>query len=279
MPSSQVKNRRRADEAQRAHEVKRQGALWVRVMLGAALTVGAAVGAHAAYTWALSAPELALHRVSFAGLERASEAELLKLAGLAPGQNLLALDVPLAERAMAAHPWVKAVDVTRHLPHGLEVRVVERVAAAVAPLGELYLVDRQGVPFKRVQPGDAVDLPLVSGVDRDAYVARPEEAAARLCEALDLAEAYVQSPAARGWPLSEVRVADDGLTLVVGKAGQEIHMGEGATAEKLARLARVRAALEGRALVAEVIHLDNRTRPGWVAIKTSDPASERSGAR
>jgi hypothetical protein len=40
-------------------------------------------------------------------------------------------------------------------------------------------------------------------------------------------------------------------------------------AAKLARLARVQKALHARALVAEVIRLDNRARPAWVAVQVA----------
>ncbi|HYO69285.1 MAG TPA: cell division protein FtsQ, partial [Archangium sp.] len=43
------------------------------------------------------------------------------------------------------------------------------------------------------------------------------------------------------------------------------------------RLSRVREELRARGLSAEVIHLENRARPGWVAVKISSPVSERNG--
>ena len=57
-----------------------------------------------------------------------------------------------------------------------------------------------------------------------------------------------------------------------------VRLGEGETDVKLQRLSRVREELKSRGLSAEVIHLDNRARPGWVAVKLSSSASERSGA-
>jgi cell division protein FtsQ len=77
--------------------------------------------------------------------------------------------------------------------------------------------------------------------------------------------------------LSEVRVAAEGLVLVLAD-GTEARLGEGDTDAKLQRLSRVREELRARGLSAEVIHLENRARPGWVAVKLSSPASERSGA-
>ena len=49
--------------------------------------------------------------------------------------------------------------------------------------------------------------------------------------------------------------------------GQEIEFGEGDVLPKLGRLARVRKELHARSMVAEVIRLDNRTRPSWVAVQ------------
>lgn len=289
MAIGRSKNRRRADAGRKTQEValavRRHGGSLVRVALAVALTAGGLAGGVRLYQWVRSSPQFAVEQISFTGLHRASEGELLRLAGLAAGQNLFTLDMAAASRAMAAHPWVRSVELERHFPRGLSVRVEEHVPAAMVVLGDLYLVDREGEPFRRVQPGDVEDLPLLSGVDREAYVAQSLATATRLREALEVAEAYAASPAGRGARLSEVRMEEDGLTLVVGKTGQEIRLGEGETAQKLARLLRVRAALESRALVADVIHLENRARSGWVAVKLTDgflvpgPASERSGGR
>ncbi len=57
--------------------------------------------------------------ITFEGCKRANETDLLKLAALFPGQNVFAVDVGLTERAMAQHPWVKSVEVERHLPSGI----------------------------------------------------------------------------------------------------------------------------------------------------------------
>lgn len=275
------KNRRRVDAAQRRQEVtgavRRHAGTVLRALLAVALTAGLAYGGYFAWGWARTSPAFALEQLTFHGLHRATEVELAKLSGLAPGQNLFVLDTAALEKAMAAHPWVRSVKVSRRFPHGVAVQVEEHVPAAMVVLGDLYLLDREGEPFKRLQPGDAVDLPLVSGVDRDAYVAHPEAVEARLREALATLSAYADSPAGKGAPLSELRLGDDGMALVVGKGGQEILLGEGDVAEKLSRLAQVKQALQSRQLSAEIIHLENRARPGWVAVKLSASTPERAG--
>lgn len=274
MALGRAKNRRRADARERAEEVRgavrQHGGTAFRLVVSILVTASVVYGGYRSWGWALTSPTFALSTISFTGLHRAKEAELLKLGSLNAGQNLFQLDTAATAKAMAAHPWVKKVDVTRHFPSALSVEVEERVPAGMVVLGDLYLVDADGEPFRRVQAGDSVDLPLLSGVDRDAYVAAPAETTRKMREAVEVADQYAKSDAGRGLRLSEVRIGDDvggGLTLVVGKTGEEIRLGQGDVGQKLARLAEVRAALASRQLSAEVIHLDNRQRPGWVAVR------------
>ncbi|MCY1043441.1 FtsQ-type POTRA domain-containing protein [Corallococcus sp. bb12-1] len=227
--------------------------------------------------WARVSPRFALESVTFTGLERASRPELLKLSGLAAGQNLWSLDAAALAKAMGQHPWVRTVEVTRRFPRGVSVEVSEHAPAALVVLGDLYVLDEEGEPFKRVTPGDGLDLPLVTGLERDAYVADADAVRARFREALDVTRAYARLLPGRSERLSEVRLENSGLALVTA-TGQEVRLGAGDTEVKLQRLARVRRELSTRGLAAEIIRLDNRARPGWVAVRLSSGSdSVRSG--
>ena len=283
MALSRAKNRRRADSTQRTAAVK--GAVsahgpWLARLLVLALGAAAVFfGSQASYQWARTTPYFALQRVSFRGLSMATETELLRLAALGPGQNLIALDVGALERAMATHPWVKRVSVARQFPNGVTVELVEHVPEAIVALADLYLLDSDGEPFKRVRAGDALDLPLVSGIDRDAYMRDPEPVKAQLRSALDVMRAYAASEAGKASALSEARIEGEEVTLVLSGTGQEIRLGDGSVLDvekKLAKLLRIKTELSKRGFVAQVIHLDNRLRSGWVTVKVSAPGSERN---
>lgn len=246
-------------------------ALWLltlTVALGLALRAGAG--------WARTSPRFALKTITFEGTHHASQQELLRASGLSAGQNLFDLDLEALERAIDAHPWIRSAKVTRHFPGGLSVHVEEHQPMAVVSLGELYLLDDRGEPFKKLQSDDALDLPLVTGVDREDYVKRPDGIASQLKQALEVAQSYSDSEGGRGEPLSEIRMTGEGVTLVTGEAGKEIHFGDGAIglSDKLERLARIRAELQRRGVEAEVIRLDNRSRPGWVAVKLQKAAAQ-----
>jgi len=281
MAFGRSKNRRRQDTAQRNEAVKTvvrsQGPGVVKVVALTLVTGLLVWGGVELRRWALVSPRFELAAVSFSGLQRASRVELLRLAALTKGQNLWTLEVGALERAMLQHPWVKKVEVTRRFPNRVSVEVSEHVPEALAVMGELYVLDEEGEPFKRVTPGDGLDLPLVTGVDREGYVTDPAVARQRFQAALEVARAYAKESPGKPERLSEVRMDGRDVTLVAA-SGQEVRLGEGNSEVKLQRLGRVRRELGARGLAAEIIHLDNRARPGWVAVKLSSPVSERNGS-
>lgn len=280
MPLGKSKNRRRVDTAQRKAvvqgAVQAHGRSALKLFWVIAFTVAVGWGGFAAQRWARSAPVFGLRRTLITGNTRASRQELIKLSGLGLGQNLFSLDLRALERALSAHPWVRRVELERHFPNALAIEVVEHVPSAMVVLGDLYVVDEEGEPFKRLVPQDGLDLPLITGIDREAYVKDESAARQRFLSALDVAKQYAASHPGRRERLSELRLDSGGVSLMTAQ-GLEIRLGEGALEDKLARLSRVRRELSARGLQAERIHLDNRARPGWVAVKLSSPVSEKSG--
>ncbi|HTS82113.1 MAG TPA: FtsQ-type POTRA domain-containing protein [Myxococcaceae bacterium] len=222
--------------------------------------------------WASASPRFALRTVKVRGLHRATENELLLLAGVAPGDNLWELQTAAVAQAMGAHPWVRSVEVTRSLPDTLEIRVEERAAVALASLGDLYVVDADGAPFKRVSPAESLDLPLLTGLTREAAEKDPAAIAPRLREALAVADAYQR--AFERPRLSEIQIGEAGFELVA-TDGVRVVLGRDDLDGQLRRLRRVREELQQRGLLAAAIHLENRVRPGWVAVQIQPGARAR----
>jgi cell division protein FtsQ len=281
MGFTRQKNRRKADSSARRAPAPARFKTLGRSLLYAFLTLvllaGLTTAGKLGFDWALKTDRLGLQTVSFHGNKRATANELSRLANLAVGQNLLSMDLAAMEKSIRTHPWIRDVELQRHFPHALSIRVKERLPAAMITLGELYILDEEGEPFKRLGAQDPVDLPLVTGLDREDFLKAREATKTRLRKALDIIAAYEASNVSHGEPLSEVRLEDGGVTVITGPHGQEIRMGDSATTEKLARLAKVRTELGRRGVEGQVIHLDNRSRPGWVAVKLAIPGSERTG--
>ncbi len=264
------RNRRRPDAQQRRAKLKlacgRLARLAAKGVLLIALGAGAVAGSVFTYRWALRSPQLALTTISFRGLRQATEAELLQLTGLSIGENIFRVDCSGLEQAVASHPWVRRAEVQRRVPHELLIQVDEFKAIAIVSLGQLYLLNAEGRPFKRVQPSDSMDLPRVTGISREQYLREPETASARLQQATEMMADYRRLDPTD--PPSELRLEATGITLI-SQSGVEIHFGEGERAAKFARLRRIRSELSRRGLLAQGIRLDNRVRPGWIAVRPS----------
>ncbi len=260
-------NRRRVDrvpgERRRRLAALALDALWP--LAGAGAVVLAAL---VAWRVAVLGGLLRIHVVRFVGLARATPAELLELSPVQRGDHVLLADTDLVAAALRRHPWVAAVEVARELPSTLVVRVVERRPAALVDLGGLYLVDDKGEVFKRAVPGDGLDLPVVTGISREAWIERRAEVEPLLSAALALLARWAERGLDRTAPVSEIHIDPDfGTTLWAGEDGLEVRLGHGDLPEKLDRLERVLSALAADGQRAEVLHLDNRRRPDWVAVR------------
>jgi cell division protein FtsQ len=119
-----------------------------------------------AYSCLMSTSCFKVKEVSVRGLKELTEKEILTLAAIPSQQNLLALNTEALVKRVSANPWVKNVYVGRELPDRLVLEVRERTPVAmVKRASDLYLMDNEGVAFKRVSRGDDVDLPLLAGID------------------------------------------------------------------------------------------------------------------
>jgi cell division protein FtsQ len=263
---AQTRNRRRVD---RASEPAGTGAAGRgRLLLGLATLGLAALTVALAWRGLERTHAFAIRTITFEGLSRATADELLALSPVKPGDHLLLSDVDGMEAALERSPWVRHVEAHRRWPPALLVKVTERKAAALIDLGGLYLVDGQAEVFKRAAPGDGLDLPVITGISRAEFLARRSAVVPVMAGALALARSWKTA----GWdaavPLSEIHVDPwDGTTIYVGDEGTEVRLGSGDLPAKLSRLRQVLAALRADGKKAEVLHLDNRLHPSWVAVR------------
>lgn len=263
--------RRAAAEAERSAFKNALDAA-LRTLAAAALSAAISLGAWQAWRWATGSPLFAVREIRFEGLVHATDGDLLRRSGLAPGQNLFRVDLARAARAIESHPWVAAVRIDRRLPGALVIEVREHRPAALVQLGSLYLFDDEGRLFKRAAPDDGLDLPIITGLPREAWLERRPELQLRLLAALHLLDTWRSA----GMPvsaLSELRLDEGGaFTLFVhdGELVQEIRLGADNLSLKLRRLAEVRAALSRRGERATRIDLDNPARPDQAAATLAD---------
>ena len=78
----------------------------------------------------LRSPVFAAHDITVGGEHRLTQQRVLRIAGIAEGQNVVTFDAEEARRRLEADPWVASAEVTRRLPDTITVRITERVPVA-----------------------------------------------------------------------------------------------------------------------------------------------------
>jgi cell division protein FtsQ len=246
--------------------VGQQLALVGKAIATLAFIAGSIFGGRLLVQHVVASPRFAVREVRADATIHVAREDIVQLAGVAEGDQLLAVDTDLVAARVARHPWVATVRVRRQLPSALVIEVVERRAVASALLGTLYLIDASGRPFKRATLDEADGLPVITGIARDQYTLARIATEAAFREALGLLSTY-SSPdglAARRErpPLSEIHVDPRaGYSLVLLDGGGEVRLGRGDWAGKLARFDEILGAVGPRGPAAlRAVYLDGPTQ-------------------
>ncbi|HEX3851728.1 MAG TPA: FtsQ-type POTRA domain-containing protein, partial [Polyangiaceae bacterium] len=246
--------------------------LWSAVKLasGLAVVVGASLAvAWSAHHYALTSPRFAIHTVDLVGAKRSTLEQVKAQSGFNLGDNIFALDTDAAERKLLENPWISEVKVTRRLPSTLRVELTEREATAVVALAEhVYLVTREGVPFKEVQPGDPYDLPLITGASPENLARDRAREIERIQTGLEVLRQFERVPLSKVYPAEEVHLADAGdVTLTCGKDGVTLELGTGPWRKKLLMAEEVVGELRKKGRTPGIVFLDNQAHPERVVVR------------
>jgi cell division protein FtsQ len=241
----------------------------LRTTAGIVLVVSAAIGvAWAARRHVMTSPRFAVTEIDVLGHERRSAEAIAGESGVTAGANVFSLDLDGARARLLADPWISEATLARRLPGTILIQVTERRPAALVAMGDTYLATAEGEPFKKLEPDDPVELPLITGLHADALTEDRQGTMRTIRRAIDLAAEYEHGALSHRAPLEEVHVDSDGtFSVVVGKSAMELVLGGPPFRRKLDQAARVVAELDRRGAKADTIMLDNDARPERVVVR------------
>ena len=98
------------------------------------------------------------------GNARLSAEMVIRQANLAPGDNLLAVNLHLVRKRLLAHAWIAAARVSREIPETIVIDIREHTPLAVVDLGRRFLINTDGRIFKELESDDPQNLPVVTGI-------------------------------------------------------------------------------------------------------------------
>jgi cell division protein FtsQ len=231
-----------------------------------------------------TSPAFAIDTINIEGMARMERGELLEAAGVDVGTNIFAKSPDEIRRDLLNHEWVASAEVTRRLPARIAISVVERTPVALLVIdscagttdesadcddgSSLHLVSDDGKVFKRHDAADPVDLPVITGVDRERYGSEPEFARELLMSAVSLIHAYQADDLAKRFPLGEIHIEEgQAFSLYVGAELTLVRLGISPFGAKLRRMKKVFEQLERESARAEYVYLDNEERPDRVAVR------------
>ncbi len=240
------------------------------IAVGAAALIAVSVALVIAYQAMLASSLFGLSRLTLTGQERLGQSQVLTLAGLKPGMNLLRIDPEAVRLRLLASPWVAEAAVRRVLPDELRIHITERRPVAVVMADRPWFMDENGVAFKTVDPGEELDLPVVTGLSESDLSG--VSGRRLLAEVKEVVRSTRQKNAAlRLSDLSEIQVdARKGrLVLHPQNRGPRVILGRRRAVDGLAGLGRVKADLKAKGLWGRATYIDLRFKDkAYVGFKT-----------
>jgi len=205
------------------------------------------------YSLLISIPYFQIKEVSVRGLRELTEKDILASADIKPMQNILSVNTDAVERRICANQWVENVYIGRELPGKLVLEVKERTPLAlVKQVDDFYLMDVKGFVFKRLGKNDAVDLPVITGIQEKGQTTSPLLLSTlTFLKTMSNAEEYSYLGT-----ISEINIDNVfGLSLIFDK-GLHLKLGTAGFENKLKKLKTVLTDLENRGMKTGYLCVD-----------------------
>jgi len=204
-----------------------------------ALLIAGGLG-YAGYRALGSATFCRLKNIDVNNTKRITRDELLALASITPGKDMLRMNLKSIGEQISRNPWVESVHIRRYYPDTLSLSVAEREPVAVVSMGVMYYLDTKGTVFKVLNQGDKLDYPVVTGFTEEELTGDPKGTGKALKETCDLLAILQKKAEFILADISEIHYDKGyGFTLFTASGSLPVKMGAGDYAAKLERFARI----------------------------------------
>lgn len=192
-------------------------------------------------------------------LKRLNEFDLIRLSEVKRGDNILTLPLAAVRERILRYPWVKDVRLSKRFPARLFIWVDEEEPVALLELASnLFLVNREGKVFKKLDAGDPKDFPIITGLNES-------EIPQRLPRLMALVKSLETSELFNTIGISEAHwSAKSGLSLFTKEPCIQLALGpeEGAMTweQKLQRFVQAWATIQGEGKSPKMVDLSLERR-------------------
>jgi cell division protein FtsQ len=262
--------RRKRDKGEILKTWLRRAAWGFGVAAVAGICLGLVVGYHQLLTCdAFCIKDI--NNIEIDGARRLSRSLLLEQSKLTSGASLLAIRPGQVERALLTHPWIAKAEVSRKWPNNLHLTIQERDPVALVQFGEeLLYMDRQGMIFKPLSPGDPHNFPVITGLTPEQFRHAPGDLPEVVAHTFQLMDVLKTTPAPLNLEnISEIHVdLERGFTLYANGVGVALDLGLKDYPEKLQKFGQLWPVLVQKGLFTKVGRINlNYPRRALVTMK------------
>lgn len=198
-------------------KTKRQQAKAVRIAarrVFSVLVLGVLiVGSMYLYNHLTTSDTFAIEIVEFKGVSRMEPDDVDKLLSDLHGQNILLAPLDSYEERLKMHPRIERVSMKRVLPNKVMCSIEEREPVALVFTDHFLEVDRHGMVMGDDEYSALLDLPIITGVSKDAAQVgkiSSDPLLRRALEALNLCKNFGGAFAA---DISELKATSNGISI------------------------------------------------------------------
>jgi cell division septal protein FtsQ len=189
--------------------------------------------------------------------KRLSRDEILAMAGVEPGRDLLKMNLKRMGEQISQNPWVETVRIRRYYPDGLSIAIIEREPLAVVNMGFFYYLDKKGAVFKVLNQGDRLDFPVITGFSEEDLSSDPAGSKVALQNTCELLKILREKGSFILADVSEIHYDKGyGFTLFTASGGLPVKIGATDFSSKIERFAKVYQELMAQKANLHYIDLD-----------------------
>ena len=137
------------------------------------------VGAKMFHHWLKTDPVFSIDTIEVVGNDLVNAEEIIILAGLQKGDNILTADIVGTRERMSLDRRFDRVFLTRHFPDTIQIHIRERKLVALVKLDRLYGVDSNAEIIPLPAAAHLPDLPVITGVMTQQEVKVDQRSAGR----------------------------------------------------------------------------------------------------
>ncbi|HIJ81849.1 MAG TPA: FtsQ-type POTRA domain-containing protein [Desulfuromonadales bacterium] len=204
-----------------------------------------------------SATFFRLKHIEVSSAKRLTREEILGLANVDVGKDLLRLNLKQMGESLLQNRWIETVRINRYFPDRISIQLTEREPLAVVNMGFIYYLDKKGAVFKVLNQGDKLDFPVVTGFREDELASDPKGTAEALRDTCELLKILREKGAFILADVSEIHYDKGfGFTMFTASGALPVKVGSGDFAAKIDRFARIYRDLMAQRATLQYVDLD-----------------------